>query len=152
MPCSLLWWNCLCFGFCYCRYKMPVALVGLILCLALWDFFKFCSHRWGLEQYPLTRQWLIRVAQCGEQSFPIREILFCTKLNAIAYFWLCSWTRTRFFHWQSTWHTMKKSHWSFACLYFFLLASTGFFFLGFSFKKVVFLLILLLLLGIINIQ
>ena len=65
-----------CFGYYGCRYKMPVALVGLVLCVALWDFFKFCSHRWGLEQYPLTRQILIRVVQCGEQLFPIGEILF----------------------------------------------------------------------------
>jgi len=75
--CLAIWSNgTLCFGCSGCRYKMPVALVGLILCLALWDFFKFCSHRWGLEQYPLTRQCLIRLAQCGEQSFPTGEILF----------------------------------------------------------------------------
>jgi len=75
--CLAIWSNgTLCFGWFGCRYKMPVALVGLILCLALWDFFKFCSHRWGLEQYPLTRQCLIRLAQCGEQSFPTGDILF----------------------------------------------------------------------------
>lgn len=48
------------------RYQMPLALVGLISCLALWDVFKFCSERWGLDQYPIVRQCLIRVAQCGE--------------------------------------------------------------------------------------
>ncbi|XP_020235912.1 PRA1 family protein H [Cajanus cajan] len=62
-------------------YKMPVALVGLILCLALWDFFKFCSHRWGLEQYPLTRQCLVRVAQCATAVILIfsnvQMALFC---------------------------------------------------------------------------
>ncbi|KAG5114177.1 hypothetical protein JHK82_037446 [Glycine max] len=62
-------------------YKMPVALVGLVLCLALWDFFKFCSHRWGLEQYPLTRQILIRVVQCATAVILIfsnvQMALFC---------------------------------------------------------------------------
>lgn len=50
----------------YYRYQMPLALVGLISCLALWDVFKFCSERWGLDQYPIVRQCLIRFAQCGE--------------------------------------------------------------------------------------
>ncbi|KAL2331373.1 hypothetical protein Fmac_018954 [Flemingia macrophylla] len=62
-------------------YKMPVALVGLILCLALWDFFKFCSHRWGLEQYPLTHQCLLRIAQCATAVILIisnvQMALFC---------------------------------------------------------------------------
>ncbi|XP_073221306.1 PRA1 family protein H isoform X1 [Cicer arietinum] len=48
-------------------YKMPLALVGLISCLALWDFFKFFSDRKGLDQYPVIRQCLLRIAQCGEQ-------------------------------------------------------------------------------------
>lgn len=47
---------------------MPIALVGLLTSLALWDAFKFCSERWGLDQYPVVRQCLIRVAQCGELS------------------------------------------------------------------------------------
>lgn len=45
-------------------YRMPLALVGLISCLALWDAFKFCSDRWGLDQYPVFRQCLVRIAQC----------------------------------------------------------------------------------------
>jgi hypothetical protein len=47
---------------------MPLALVGLISCLALWDAFKFCSERWGLDQYPVFRQCLVRIAQCGMLS------------------------------------------------------------------------------------
>ena len=47
---------------------MPIALVGLISCLALWDFFKFSSDKWGLDQYPVIRQCSVRVAQCGELS------------------------------------------------------------------------------------
>ncbi|WJX68391.1 hypothetical protein P8452_52764 [Trifolium repens] len=46
-------------------YKMPFALVGLISCLALWDFFKFCSDRWVLDQHPMIRQCLLRIAQCA---------------------------------------------------------------------------------------
>ncbi|XP_062168434.1 PRA1 family protein H [Alnus glutinosa] len=45
-------------------YQMPLALVGLISCLALWDVFKFCSDRWGLDQYSVIRQCLVRIAQC----------------------------------------------------------------------------------------
>jgi hypothetical protein len=47
---------------------MPLALVGLISCLALWDVFKFCGDRWGLDQYPVVQQCLIRIAQCGMLS------------------------------------------------------------------------------------
>lgn len=45
-------------------YQMPLALLGLISCLALWDVFQFCSGRWGLDQYPVIRQCLVRFAQC----------------------------------------------------------------------------------------
>ncbi|EYU44966.1 hypothetical protein ABFS82_13G071900 [Erythranthe guttata] len=45
-------------------YQLPVALLGLISCLALWDAFKFSGDRWGLDKYPVFRQTLIRVAQC----------------------------------------------------------------------------------------
>ncbi|XP_027344429.1 PRA1 family protein H [Abrus precatorius] len=62
-------------------YQMPLALVGLISCLALWDFFKFCSHRWGLDQYPVTRQCFIRLAQCATAVILIfsnvQMALFC---------------------------------------------------------------------------
>ncbi|XP_057457231.1 PRA1 family protein H [Lotus japonicus] len=62
-------------------YKMPLALVGLISCLALWDFFKYCSDRWGLDQYPLIRQCLLRIAQCATAVILIfsnvQMALFC---------------------------------------------------------------------------
>ncbi|XP_062090601.1 PRA1 family protein H [Humulus lupulus] len=45
-------------------YQMPITLFGLISCLALWDVFKFCSEKWGLDRYPLTRLFLVRVSQC----------------------------------------------------------------------------------------
>ncbi|KAK0598945.1 hypothetical protein LWI29_000959 [Acer saccharum] len=46
-------------------YQMPLALVGLLSSLALWDFFKFGNERWKLDQYPMIRQILIRIAQCA---------------------------------------------------------------------------------------
>ncbi|GAY64131.1 hypothetical protein WN943_001607 [Citrus x changshan-huyou] len=49
-------------------YQMPLALVGLISSLALWDFFKFCSDKWNWDRYPVIRQVLVRIAQCGELS------------------------------------------------------------------------------------
>ncbi|PON81839.1 Prenylated rab acceptor [Trema orientale] len=45
-------------------YQMPTALFGLIASLALWDAFKFCSEKWGLDRYPLTQQCFVRVGQC----------------------------------------------------------------------------------------
>ncbi|KAK4484798.1 hypothetical protein RD792_007393 [Penstemon davidsonii] len=57
-------------------YQLPIALFGLISCLALWDVFKFSGDRWGLDQYPLIRETLIRVAQCGELNL----ILNCTLM------------------------------------------------------------------------
>ncbi|KAI3457433.1 hypothetical protein Pfo_014096 [Paulownia fortunei] len=45
-------------------YQLPIALFGLISCLALWDVFKFSGDRWGLDRYPVIRQTLIRIAQC----------------------------------------------------------------------------------------
>ncbi|KAJ7981767.1 PRA1 family protein [Quillaja saponaria] len=46
-------------------YKMPLALVGLISCLALWDIFKFSIDRWQLDQHPVIRECLVRIAQCA---------------------------------------------------------------------------------------
>ncbi|KAG6793812.1 hypothetical protein NC652_004066 [Populus alba x Populus x berolinensis] len=45
-------------------YQMPLALIGLISSLALWDVFKFCSGRWGWDRYPVLRQVMVRTAQC----------------------------------------------------------------------------------------
>ncbi|KAL8507631.1 hypothetical protein ACS0TY_018247 [Phlomoides rotata] len=45
-------------------YQLPMALFGLVSCLALWDAFKLSGDWWGLDRYPLTRQLLIRIAQC----------------------------------------------------------------------------------------
>lgn len=53
-------------GFLAHRYQMPLALVGLILSLALWDVFKYCGDSWGLERYPILRQTLVHIAQCGK--------------------------------------------------------------------------------------
>ncbi|OMO53507.1 Prenylated rab acceptor PRA1 [Corchorus olitorius] len=44
-------------------YQLPVALVGLVSSLALWDFFRFFSDKWGLDRFPITQQILIRFAQ-----------------------------------------------------------------------------------------
>ncbi|KAM7252533.1 hypothetical protein ACFE04_024416 [Oxalis oulophora] len=45
-------------------YQIPLALIGVISSLALWDLFKFCGDKWGLDSYPITREILVRVAQC----------------------------------------------------------------------------------------
>ncbi|KAJ4841144.1 hypothetical protein Tsubulata_006444 [Turnera subulata] len=46
-------------------YQMPLALVGLLSSLAVWDMFKFCSNRWDWYRYPIIRQLLVRTAQCA---------------------------------------------------------------------------------------
>lgn len=55
--------------FLFIRYQLPLALVGLLSCLALWDAFKFCGGRFGLDQYPTTKLILICIAQSGEFIF-----------------------------------------------------------------------------------
>ncbi|XP_042028381.1 PRA1 family protein H-like, partial [Salvia splendens] len=45
-------------------YQLPLALFGLLSCLALWDAFRFSGDRWRLDGYPLLREALIRTAQC----------------------------------------------------------------------------------------
>ncbi|GAB2284491.1 hypothetical protein Dimus_018944 [Dionaea muscipula] len=45
-------------------YQMPLALLGLLSCLALWDFFRFCNDRWLRDQFPVMQQVLSRIAQC----------------------------------------------------------------------------------------
>ncbi|PQQ12246.1 PRA1 family protein H [Prunus yedoensis var. nudiflora] len=62
-------------------YQMPLALVGLISCLALWDVFKFCSERWGLDRYPIIRECLIRVAQCVAAV-----ILICSNVQMALFY------------------------------------------------------------------
>ncbi|WMV60432.1 hypothetical protein MTR67_053817 [Solanum verrucosum] len=57
-------------------YQKLFALVGLISCLALWDVLKLCGDRWGLEQRPVIKQSLIRIAQCATAV-----ILFCTNVQ-----------------------------------------------------------------------
>ncbi|XP_022876453.1 PRA1 family protein H-like isoform X1 [Olea europaea var. sylvestris] len=46
-------------------YQLPLALVGLISCLSLWDVFKFCADRWELYKHPSLRQTLLHIAQCA---------------------------------------------------------------------------------------
>lgn len=44
-------------------YQLPLALVGLISSLALWDLFRFFSDKWGLDRFPVTKLMLLRMAQ-----------------------------------------------------------------------------------------
>ncbi|XP_038898448.1 PRA1 family protein H [Benincasa hispida] len=60
-------------------YQMPLALLGLISCLALWDVVKFCGDRWGLDKYPVLWQCLVRIAQC----VTVIILLFCNFQMAI---------------------------------------------------------------------
>ncbi|KAK9180485.1 hypothetical protein WN943_029694 [Citrus x changshan-huyou] len=68
-------------------YQMPLALVGLISSLALWDFFKFCSDKWNWDRHPVIRQVLVRIAQCATlvvlMLLNVQMALFCAL--AISY-------------------------------------------------------------------
>ncbi|XP_024980193.1 PRA1 family protein H [Cynara cardunculus var. scolymus] len=46
-------------------YQIPIALVGLVSSLALWDLFAYYGHRWGLDNHPVTRECLLRLLQCA---------------------------------------------------------------------------------------
>ncbi|KAL2472687.1 PRA1 family protein H [Forsythia ovata] len=46
-------------------YQLPLALVGLISCLALWDVFKYCIDRWELNRRLFLRQTLLHISQCA---------------------------------------------------------------------------------------
>ncbi|CAL5405889.1 unnamed protein product [Camellia sinensis] len=63
-------------------YQMPLALIGLVSSLALWDAFKYCGDRWGLVQYPAIRQITVRIAQCATAIIlfvsNIQMALFCS--------------------------------------------------------------------------
>ncbi|KAL5736383.1 hypothetical protein ACOSQ2_031171 [Xanthoceras sorbifolium] len=62
-------------------YQMPLALVGLLATLALWDFFKYSNDRWKLDRYPVIRQFLVRIAQCATVviliCLNVQTALFC---------------------------------------------------------------------------
>ncbi|KAJ0026086.1 hypothetical protein Pint_07419 [Pistacia integerrima] len=40
---------------------MPLAFLGLISSLAIWDLFKFCSDKWKFDRYLVIRQVLVRM-------------------------------------------------------------------------------------------
>ncbi|KAJ0085664.1 hypothetical protein Patl1_07396 [Pistacia atlantica] len=45
-------------------YQMPLAFLGLISSLAIWDLFKFCSDKRKFDRYLVIRQVLVRIVQC----------------------------------------------------------------------------------------
>ncbi|KAK9688872.1 hypothetical protein RND81_09G017600 [Saponaria officinalis] len=57
-------------------YQMPLALIGLLSCLAVWELFRYCDARWALERFPSSRQVLIRVGQCA-----VAAILFWSNVQ-----------------------------------------------------------------------
>ncbi|WOK98244.1 hypothetical protein Cni_G06954 [Canna indica] len=58
-------------------YKMPVSLLGVIVCLVLWELVRFCNDKWKLEERnPSLRQTLVRVAQLATAA-----ILYMCKLQ-----------------------------------------------------------------------
>ncbi|XP_021719294.1 PRA1 family protein H-like [Chenopodium quinoa] len=64
-------------------YQMPLALVGLVSCLATWEVFRFCDNRWALDRFSAIRHVLIRVAQCA-----VAVILFWSNVQMAVFFTL----------------------------------------------------------------
>ncbi|AEE85355.1 P family protein H [Arabidopsis thaliana] len=46
-------------------YQMPLALVGLLGSLALWELFKYCSDKWKFDRHPSMRKLSIGIGQCA---------------------------------------------------------------------------------------
>ncbi|XP_076911962.1 PRA1 family protein H-like [Bidens hawaiensis] len=62
-------------------YQIPIALVGLVSSLALWDLYTYCVKRWGLDNYPVTRECLLRLLQCATAVI----IFVCNVQTAVIY-------------------------------------------------------------------
>lgn len=62
-------------------YQIPIALVGLVSSLALWDLFAYCGNRWGLDDHPITRECLLRLVQCATAV----TIFVCNVQMALLY-------------------------------------------------------------------
>ncbi|KAF6141956.1 hypothetical protein GIB67_037924 [Kingdonia uniflora] len=59
-------YSTLCVVFFVCAlYQMPIAILGLVLSLGMWDLFRLGSDRWGLDRYPVLQISLVRLAQCA---------------------------------------------------------------------------------------
>ncbi|KAL2944364.1 PRA1 family protein H [Bienertia sinuspersici] len=76
-------------------YQMPLALVGLLSCLAMWEVFRFCDNRWALHKYSTIRQVLIRLAQCAVGVIllwsNVQMAVFCTLgVGYIGTYWTSS--------------------------------------------------------------
>ncbi|KAK9152832.1 hypothetical protein Sjap_000312 [Stephania japonica] len=61
-------------------YQIPVALLGSISSLVLWDLFRLGCEKWGLDGYPSSRQLLIRLVQCATAV-----VLYCSNVQ-LAFF------------------------------------------------------------------
>lgn len=55
----------------FCRYQMPVPLLGVVLSLMMWEGVRFCGERWEMqEKYPGLRMVLVRIVQCSKFRYP----------------------------------------------------------------------------------
>lgn len=51
------------------RYRMPMALLGMLAILIVWESVRYCRERWGLAtRAPGVGQFLLHSAQIGEVS------------------------------------------------------------------------------------
>lgn len=78
---------------------MPISLLGLVLCLGLWELLRFCCDKLELELlYPGLRQVLIRITQIGELSMascnvPDRNFIY-GFLDCFSHFRICHFSRS----------------------------------------------------------
>ncbi|KAF3791017.1 PRA1 family protein H [Nymphaea thermarum] len=62
-------------------YKNPLAVLGVLSTLALWDLFRLCSTRLRLDSFPSLQQVVIIIAQ----SATVVILMYCKVM--IAFFW-----------------------------------------------------------------
>ena len=72
---------------CVGSYRMPMALLGMLASLAVWEGVRYCRDHWGLTtRAPGVAQALLHCAQIGEYDVPacptLSLIFFFSRLNS----------------------------------------------------------------------
>jgi len=62
--------------FACCLYRMPMALLGMLASLAVWEGVRYCRDYWGLTiSAPGIAQSLLHCAQIGEYAIPAQHMV-----------------------------------------------------------------------------
>ncbi|XP_068638195.1 PRA1 family protein H-like isoform X2 [Aristolochia californica] len=64
-----------------CLYQMPIALLGIVSSLLLWELFRISDNRWTLERFSIFRQILLYLLQSASQ-IPITWVKSSLQLQS----------------------------------------------------------------------